>query len=476
MKGKIVSYDPVKGVGKIIIKNRGVHIFSIDNWIDYDNTPQVSMEVECGIENNKLIDITSVNSSKSLLNELKKEFDSIPLPDLKIKGSVAIEQCLEDLFGKYKKIALKYKDILEKNKSIPYKKVKRFIKTAYNNLLEIDQKIDDKYLVEVRDSLYDIEYFYDDLLRIIKSPVYVNLEKFVLNKQKNYSVIKKRFEANKELSVESIKKANLLELEIQKLKDDIKKLNQKSKEYKEVLEMIKSKKRKYVDLIDTAQNLKEENSLIVNDITEFEKVYKELFKNFFEKESRILKKILEKEMNILGYQFDALLWENAKKSKDIHKFFEEAKIEGSYSTKTFMKYYLKTLNVDKMNDKNQQLLEIMNELTLFSKSIIIYDRNLNRARELSMLIENLDHDANVKIISSLKDFVLYIKENDSKIDIAISEVDKSNIQSIEKIIFILKKLDIDFLLFSENIANRKDIVYIDHKNINSLKKEIKNIL
>jgi hypothetical protein len=118
----------------------------------------------------------------------------------------------------------------------------------------------------------------------------------------------------------------------------------------------------------------------------------------------------------------------------------------------------------------------MDELTLFSKSIIIYDRNLNRARELSMLIENLDHDANVKIISSLKDFVLYIKENDSKIDIAISEVDKSNIQSIEKIIFILKKLDIDFLLFSENIANRKDIVYIDHKNINSLKKEIKNIL
>jgi hypothetical protein len=151
------------------------------------------MEVECGIENNKLIDITSVNSAKSLLNELKKEFDSIPLPDLKIKGSVAIEQCLEDLFGKYKKTALKYKDILEKNKSIPYKKIKRFIKSAYNNLLEIDQKIDDKYLVEVRDSLYDIEYFYDDLLRIIENPVYVNLEKFVLNKQKNYSVIKKRF-------------------------------------------------------------------------------------------------------------------------------------------------------------------------------------------------------------------------------------------------------------------------------------------
>lgn len=85
MKGKIVSYDPVKGVGKIIIKNRGVHIFSIDNWIDYDNTPQVSMEVECGIENNKLIDITSVNSSKSLLNELKKEFDSIPFARLKNK-------------------------------------------------------------------------------------------------------------------------------------------------------------------------------------------------------------------------------------------------------------------------------------------------------------------------------------------------------------------------------------------------------
>jgi len=476
MKGKIVSYDPVNGIGKIIIKNEGVKLFSIDNWIDYDNTPSVGMEVECGIENNKLIDITSVDSSKSLLNELKKEFDAIPLPDLKIKGNVAIEECLEGLFGKYKKTALKYKDVLEKNKSIPYKKVKRFIKTAYNNLLEIDQKINDKHLVEIRDSLYDIEYFYDDLSKIIKSPIYVNLEKFVLNKQQNYSVMKKRFETNKELSVESIKKANLLELEIQNLKEDINKLNPKSKEYKEILEIIKSKKRKYVDLIDTAQNLKEENSLIVNDITEFEKVYEELFKNFFEKESKILKQILEKEMNILAYQFDTIVWENAKKSKSVQKFFEESKIEGSYSTKTFMKYYLKTLNTDKMNEKNQQLLEAMDELTLFSKSIIIYDKNLNRARELSMLIENLDHDSNVKIISSLKNLVLYIKENDSKIDIAVLEVDKSSIQSIEKIMFILKKLGINFLLFSEDITNRKDIVYIDHKNMNSLKKEIKNIL
>jgi len=477
MRGKIVSYDPIKGIGKIIIKNEGVRLFSIDKWIDYENTPKIGLEVEFSMdETNQLVDISSVDSSNSLLNELKKEFEYIPIPNLKIEANIPLEECLEDLFKKYKKIALKYEYLLKKTKSLPYKKIKRFLMTAYNNLIEMDYTINDKNLVNVKDKLSEIEYYYDDLLKMIKSPIYTNLEKFVLNRQSNYLVMKKRFERNKELSVEAIKKANLLEIEINKLKNEISKLSPKSKEYKEIEEQIKSKKRKYVDLIDSAQNLKEENSLIVDDLTKFEKVYQDLFKTFFEKQNQILKQILEKEMNILAYDFDTLLWENAKKSQIIQKFFEEAEIEGSYSTKTFMKYYLKTLSNDKMNKQNQELLDTLEELNIFSKNILIYDKNLKNAKELSNIIENIEHDSNVKIIDSLKKVILEIKENAEKIDLVILETESSTLNIIEKIVFILEKIGIRHILFSREINNRKDILYIDNKNLQLFVKDLRRML
>ena len=65
-RGKILSYDSIKGVGKIIIKNQGIKLFSVDNWIDYNVTPTVGLEVEFGIENDKIIDILSSNSSEIL--------------------------------------------------------------------------------------------------------------------------------------------------------------------------------------------------------------------------------------------------------------------------------------------------------------------------------------------------------------------------------------------------------------------------
>ena len=249
MKGKIVSYDPQTGRGKLIIKNEGVKLFEIDNWIDYNSTPKVGMEVEFSIEGNKIVDIAAPNSAEVLFDKLNNNLN-IPISNnLKIQVNVSLEDCLNLFFEEFKHIALKYKDVLVKTKSLPYKKLKRFIFTAYNNLIEIDPKINDKSLLDVKNSLNEIEYYYDKLLRQVKSPIYVNLEKLVLNKQENYLVLKKRFESNKELSVETIKKANLLEPKIKQLEIELKNLKPRSKEYQEKITLLKNYKKKYVDLI-----------------------------------------------------------------------------------------------------------------------------------------------------------------------------------------------------------------------------------
>ncbi len=470
MKGKVVSYDEKKGKGKILIKNKGVFVFDIENWLDYDNLPSISEEVQFDFEDGKIVDIVSTQNTKSLFNELNNIGEIVIPTNLSIKTTVSLNKCIEDFFDKYKNIAQKYKYLLDEKKSIPFKKVKRFLFTAYNNLVEIDPQINDKHLKEVKTILNDIDYNYDSLTQISKNPIYTNLEKIVLNKQENYVITKKRFEKNKELSVETTKNANLLEPKIEKLSNSLKNLSQKSPQYKEIEEKLKILKRKYVDLIDFAQTLKEENSKIIDSIKEFENFYKDLFEKFFKKESKIILKILENELNKAAYKFDTLLWENAKKSQTIQHFFNEAKIEGSYSTKTFMKYYLKSLNNNKINDKDKELLEVFEELKSLSKNIVIYDANRNRAREFATYAENLDHDCDVKIFDNLKDFIFYIQENSSLVDIACIYISQHNKVIIPKILALLKKVDIDTLLYSDEIEEENII------KINDVKHQLKILM
>jgi len=453
LKGKIVSYDSVNGVGKIIIKGEGIKPFNIDNWLDYDISPSVGLDVEFNIEENEIIDILSSESSGILIEQLNEDFNYTIPENLKIQEDISLNYCLEEFFTKFKKIALKYKDLLYITKQLPYKTIKRFVFTAYNNLLEIDFTINDKNLVDVKNSLEEIEYYYNKLLNEIKNPIFVILEKLVLNKQNHYQKIKKKYENNKFLITDYTKNTNLLEIKIEKLKKELEKTNKKSKAYQQGVNLLKSYKKKYVDLIDMAQNLKEENSNLIEDIIQFENVYKEIFQKFFNKEVSILLKILQKELDVLSYKFDSVLWENAKKSKQIQHFFREAKIEGSYSTKTFMKYYLKNLNTDKMNTKDSELLKVFNDLNVFNKSIVIYDKNRNRAREIALTIENLEHDSDVKIYDSFKDFVLYIKDNGETLDIVILEIEDYTESIIQKILPILKKLSVKVILFSETIVS-----------------------
>ena len=460
MKGKIVSYNSSNGIGKILIPNKGVKLFNIDEWLDYNSLPEIGLEVEFEFKDNKIFNILAFNNVNSLFDELNKNYP-YRFPNLAIKEDMKLNICTKEFFDNFKKIILKYKYLIDIKKTLPYKKIKRFIFTAYNNLLEIDANINDSKLREIKSSLDEVEYFYDKLQIEMKNPIYVLLEKLVLNKQKSYLELKEKVERNKNLITENSATLNILEVKIKKLETNISTLKQKSEIYKESVEKLKFYKRKYVDLIDSTQNLKEENSSIIENITTFEKVYQNIFEKFFVKETIVISKILEKEMDILAYQFDTILWENAKNSVDVNKFFEESKIEGNYSTKTFMKYYLKTLKNEKMNKKDAELVTIFNELQAFSKNIIVFDKNHNKAREILFYIENIDHDNNVQIFDNLKDFIFYIKEHDTDVDIVIINMEDNTIKLlIKKILPILEKIGAKIITFTD-----KNLLYKELKEV-----------
>ena len=469
MKGKIVSYDATKGIGKLIIPKQGIKVFNIDEWKDYSKSPEVGLEIDFEINNNKIINIKVENTSTILQNLTAPVSYQIPY-DLRIRETVSLNDCLELFFKKYYRIINKYEKYLNYHKSLPYKKIKRFIFTAYNNLIEIDMHINDKYLLHVKDSLEELEESYTSLLGEIKHPAEILLEKVFLKKQIEFQKLNKKFETNKKIITESLSTAKSLENKIKQLQAEMSGLSPKSDIYQTKEAELKGYKKSYVDLIDKAQNLKDENSILVKDITLFKEFYKKLFREIFDKKIDILIRILTKELNAITYEFDTILWKNAKNSRAIQHFFKDAKIEGSYSTKTFIRYYLKNLNSEKMNDKDNELLEILNELNVFSKTFIVFDRKRNRARDISSFIENMDHDSVVKIFDDLKQFILYIKENDSSIDCAMIEIETNTQNSINKIVHILNSIGVEVILFSETL-NSPGIIHI-----NNLFKELKEII
>ena len=380
--------------------------------------------------------------------------------NLRIRENISLNKCIDNFFYKYKRIVLKYKDYLNSKKSLPYKKIKRFVFTAYNNLIEIDMHINDAKLLNTKNALEELEEYFYMIHKDIKNPAVIMLEKIFLNKQSDYKKINDRFENNKKIIDSNLSKAKSLENNIKTLEKELLVIkNKKSDEYLLKEQELKNNKKTYVDLIDEAQNLKDENKILIDDLTAFREFYANLFKKFFIEKSEILLDFINKELNSITYEFDVLLWDNAKKSKAIKHFFDTAEIEGSYSTKTFMKYYLKNLNKEKMNEKDSELLEVYKSLDVFNKNILVFDRKRDRAKDIISFLENIDHDISAKSIHELKDLILYIKENGENIDYLVLEIEKDIEHIIHKIISILRGLHIDIILYSQNIKKENIVEY-----------------
>jgi hypothetical protein len=75
----------------------------------------------------------------------------------------------------------------------------------------------------------------------------------------------------------------------------------------------------------------------------------------FNKLKEINLKKLEKIINTKLYYFEKILWFNASKSPLVIKFFNDSHIEGNFSTKTFIKDFLKNIDISKSSNSKWYL-------------------------------------------------------------------------------------------------------------------------
>lgn len=291
MRGKIIVYSPETGMGKIITPNHHKLKFNIDEWNDYDEMPAVGQEVEfdsadgnaynihlCTVPINKRDQTNTNTNAKTLGNSQKKDTDN---HQAAIKVTIDIESCIETHFSEILRKIDANSDLIQNSKSLDYIRIRRFLLTAYNNLIEIDYSFENNELLEAKHKLNDAYslYLYFKSESEIMQKAY---EKIFISRQTEYKELYNKMQFNKAEIFRLKNKIKALETTISEKNEQISKMSRRNDKYRELMNEIKHLKGTMVDAIHKVGKLTEENEQFINMVDHFYKVYYKIFTEKFQ--------------------------------------------------------------------------------------------------------------------------------------------------------------------------------------------------
>jgi CheY-like chemotaxis protein len=442
VKGRILFYNHNDGKGLVITENKMKYNFSIEDWGDFDHTPEIKQLVEFDIKDDKIIDITVIvqeevknNSQEEEHVEVKTEpkvQDSVSSPanvneapkvdqkpnfkkdefqnqELKrditqIRLQVDVKTAIDKYFHKYKAdMAAKYKPD-EKTKLLDYFKMKRFLNTAFNHLMERDPDFgDDRLFIlkqELEESGDELKKFKDQA-----SHPKLRFENIFLSQQDDFVELKKQMEGNKR-SIDVYKNSsNSLASSLRRKEESLYSMDKKSNEYRRVEYDVKALRRKYFDALDSMDKFKKlnENLMIIRD--DFAKKYYKEFLGYF----TVITEELDEQLTYLvfskAYEFDTHMWMKARTSAAIRQFFIESQINGTFSSKTFLKYFLNSLDSSKLSHGNKDLMKLLHYLeSIEEKSILIINENSDSRGTLRYLASGINKEYKITAVNSPVEF------------------------------------------------------------------------
>jgi CheY-like chemotaxis protein len=391
MEGKITFFNQQEGKGKVLTRQKKVYHFDMDAWVDFDNLPNTGILVEFFV--NKEGEVEKISAVEGHENS-----------DGSAGGLEALKtttECIDEYFSDIKNLIGKYSNTLNVEKELDFFKMKRFLLTAFNDLFELDNGLADNKLEARRNELLSLQTKYSEFRRAARFPLGYAFEKIFLEHQPNYmKILKKKESILQKMSAYALKEKPL-QFEIERKEKELETLEKEGKKgsetYQKKDEVLKSLRRQYVDILHYVSNQKETLVLLSRQIDNFQKLHFKSFVKDFEPLMRFLDAKLIKILNVKAYYFDSMMWSRAKNSMIIRQFFIDSGIEGTYSSKTFLKYFLRTLDKEKLNESNKELVNLLKYLeSLGSDSVLVIRSNKEAATRTKYLIENIDKEIKVK--------------------------------------------------------------------------------
>jgi len=360
-KGRILFYNLQTGNGKLILDTKEKLDFSVDVWDDFEVGPEANILVECDIDNRIIKSIIVPSENQHIIqNKHQVQGDIVSLGDEKAP-KYSVTQTLQSYFSHIEDVIGEPPEIINTKAQLDYFLSKRFLLTAYNNLRSLDPSLHEhREIKEKFTTIEGLEKAYKSLNEKVDIPE-LAFEMIFLRVQPAYI----QYQKQKEKCLNGIpvltKLINSLEPEIKRGEENLKSISNK-KVQTELKEKLKKIRGRYVDAIHERACLSEE----LSEMVDVKAIYTEKYFREFERELSILqvkyKDMISRILNYKAYDLDVSIWKNASNSRLIQEFFRDAGIKGGYSTKTFLRYYLDTLDKEKLKDEQEELFKLLKHL------------------------------------------------------------------------------------------------------------------
>lgn len=274
-----------------------------------------------------------------------------------IELTVSQKDVLLQYFKDDIKLAKVYIQQIPKNfkDEFTYRVFKDLIFTAAKMFQETDLKIFNESLLEKFKTIKALDQKYVEFKNANSATMYINT---FLEAQSVFKETQERYEKLKSESGMLIAQEKALFAEVQEMENKMKACTSK-KEAAAILQELKPQKKKHVDTLHRAGQLKDLQAQLYADLHEFEELHKNKFFNTFNVVFEKLDKQYNDILNFVGYTFNELLFECSEKSRQIQKFKQNAGIPGRLDICTFLDYQLRNTNINTMTDQKKK--EMLNE-------------------------------------------------------------------------------------------------------------------
>lgn len=440
MRGVIARVDTQDNSAILVDDTKRQFVFSLDDCIGFEEYPEVGEQVSFDLTDGEIFfveplkdnvtkerdeeaegddDIIAKPSSKSSYKRPQKEKFQI---QEKIPLSKNVQACLDNYFEDVVEAVYEYEAEFEEEENLDYIRMKRFLETAFNNLKDMDSSFMDDDLMGLYDDLKALEKVYLAFRQRNSAPQ-VAYDRVFLSQQDVYQKYLTRFESNSHQLSTLKSSTQSLEEQIKEIEKQIRLSSNKASQKKQ--EDLKRYKKYYVDSLHHMANLRDENIKIKKALSDFEARYEDEFVKVYKEEAVQYDLFLREQLNGYAYEFDKRMWEKAETSSAIRSFFRSANIEEDYSSKTFLKYFIKTLDSTKFSKEHKKLNELLAYLESRAKMrILIISEDAPHADKLKHIIRKFDKEYSVE--KSDKPRSSYYRKDLKHLDFIFADYNMSN--------------------------------------------------
>jgi len=436
ISGKILFYNEKSGEGIIITKEHEKYDFHVENWNDFDTLPKAGVSVTCKLDGDSIAAITIMQKStktsieKAQESEDKEADNSLGLIKRdraeidKIRLSVPVNTCVNQYFKQIENDIKKrtaYKDTAYR---LDFLKMRRFLYTMYNNLTELDMHFITPRIKVMHDDLLTMSQVYDDFKSKATYPE-IAFEKVFLDRQEEYIMIRDAAtnafgklgglrEAEGRLSDIIGEKEEVLDRTL-RISTQFDRLDDEQKELKS----------SYVDTVHMMASLDEEYHHDLELIMAFEQAYKDDFFELFKEASSTYKEQILGILDAQAFLFDEQLWMQAQRSRIIQNFFRESNIQGEYCSKTFLKYYLNSLDQDIVSAEQKELFKLYEYLDSLNRdSVVVVVNDMDKVFHFKALFSKINIPLDSQVFIESKKAFSWMQKHPTHLLILEQNLDK----------------------------------------------------